>query len=120
MAQGGAKLGKAKKSAGSQRRKQTVKKTAGKGRKAYKAKGRKGVVEREKNETTKAINKKNEALVSARAVGSGDRFFLKDIRETGKKEIDELKKEQYRKENRAAKVTDRLKIQLKKLGRDVE
>mmetsp|Transcript_5600 Transcript_5600/g.7969 ORF Transcript_5600/g.7969 Transcript_5600/m.7969 type:complete len:121 (-) Transcript_5600:256-618(-) len=120
MAQGGAKLGKAKKSAGSQRRKQVVKKTVGKGRKAYKAKGRKGAVEREKNETSKAINRKNEALVCARAVGSGDRFFLKDIRETGKKEIDQQNKERYRKENKSAKVTDRLKDQLKKLGREVE
>lgn len=77
MAQGNHKLGKAKKSGGSQRKR---------GGKAVKHK-RKGSSNIENNkstiETSKAICKKNERLVAAKALGGGTNFFLKDIAERG-------------------------------------
>ena len=78
MAQGNHKLGKAKKSKGATKRKQvkTVKKA------------RKGNASVEKNKAiaavSKAINKKNERLVAAKAVNAGTSFFLNDIVEKGK------------------------------------
>lgn len=77
MVQGNHKLGKSKKSSGSQKKK---------GGKAVKH-TRKGSSKIENNkahiETTKAINKKNERLVAAKALNSGTNFFLKDIAERG-------------------------------------
>lgn len=77
MAQGNHKLGKAKKSGGSQRKR---------GGKAVKHK-RKGSSNIENNkstiETSKAICKKNERLVAAKALSGGTNFFLKDISERG-------------------------------------
>ena len=78
MAQGSHKLGKAKKSKGAAKRKQvkTVKKT------------RKGNTTIERNKSvaavSKAINKKNERIVAAKAVNAGTSFFLNDIVEKGK------------------------------------
>ena len=77
MAQGNHKLGKPKKSPGAQKRKvfKTVKKT------------KKGSSSVEKNKeilsTTKAINRKNERLVAAKALNSGTTFSLTDIAEKG-------------------------------------
>lgn len=80
MAQGNHKLGKAKKSRGSQKKK---------GGKAVKHK-RKGSSAIDHNKadiaTSKAINKKNERLVAAKALNSGTNFFLKDIAERGEYE----------------------------------
>ena len=78
MAQGNHKLGKAKKSPGAQRRKasKSIKKT------------RKGNARTERNkaiiETTKAINRKNERLIAAKAMNAGTSFSLTDISEKGK------------------------------------
>lgn len=77
MAQGSHKLGKAKKSAGAQKRKavKAVKST------------KKGNASVEKNKdiasTTKAINRKNERLIAAKALNSGVTFSLTDISEKG-------------------------------------
>lgn len=77
MAQGNHKLSKAKKSAGSQKRKavKVVKKT------------RKGNSAIENNKatvaTTRAINRKNERIVAAKALNAGTAFFLQDIATKG-------------------------------------
>ena len=77
MAQGNHKLGKAKRSGGSQKRK-TVKSVK---------KKRKGSTTIETNRsivaTTKAINSKNERIVAAKACNAGTNFFLKDISDKG-------------------------------------
>jgi len=80
MAQGAHKLGKGKpkKSSGAQRRKavRTVKKK------------RKGGTKLEHNKeilaTTKAINKKNERIIAAKAMNGGTAFFMKEVAEKGK------------------------------------
>lgn len=113
MAQGSRKLGKPKKSAGAQRRKTITKKKLGKGPKHFAAKGRNKLKEEE--ETSKAINRKNEAIVSAKALGAGNTFFLKDIKKVGKKELDKQVKQRNKKQANAQKLTDRLQEQLKKL-----
>ena len=78
MAQGNHKLGKAKQSVGAQKRKavKTVKHKAKKGNATV-------VTDKRVVETTKAINRKNERLVAAKASTSGTHFFLKDIAEKG-------------------------------------
>lgn len=119
MAQGSGKLPKSKKSTGSQKRKVVAKKKVSKGRKLYATKGQKGFAAKQGVETTKAINRKNEATVAARAIGAGDRFFLNDIKEVGKKELNQQTKERSKKERNAHKLTDRIKDQLRQLGRDV-
>jgi len=113
MAQGNRKLGKPKKSAGASKRKTVSKKKLGKGPKQFAAKGRKK--QKQEEETTKAINRKNEALLSAKALGSGGTFFLSDIQEVGKKEINKQVKARNKKQANAQKLTDRLQEQLKKL-----
>ena len=79
MAQGSHKLGKSRKSGGSQKRKavKTVKKT------------KKGNAKVERNKaiiaTTKAINRKNERIIAAKAMNAGTSFSLKDISTKGEK-----------------------------------
>lgn len=121
MAQGSGKLGKSKKSAGGQKKAVKSKKTLHKGRKQFSIKGKKknSVAVRAELDTTKAINKRNEALVAAKAVSVGTAFFLSDIKEAGQNEIKAQTKQRNKKENKASKVSDRLKTQLKKLGKDV-
>ena len=117
MAQGSAKLGKAKKSAGAQRRKAKCAKAISKGRKQFNMKGRKqNNSAREELMTTKSINKKNESIVAAKAVSVGTKFFLNDISEKGSKEMNQQLKARSKKENKATKVSDRLKAQLRKLN----
>jgi len=119
MAQGLAKLSKTKKSGGSQKRKVLKKKTLSKGRKEYRArKTRSAASYRDEKETTKAINKKNEAIVAAKAVSVGTQFFLSDVAEKGKKEMKKQIKERNKKQGKATEMSDRLKDQLKRLGRD--
>lgn len=112
MAQGGFKLKStpAKKSKASQRQKQLSK-----GRKAYSAKGRKAALAKQEAATSKAINRKNEVTVAARAVGAGSRFFLKDIKEAGKKEIGKKRVELRKKESKSVKMSERLTEKLNKL-----
>eukprot|EP00591_Stephanopyxis_turris_P003191 CAMPEP_0195511616 /NCGR_PEP_ID=MMETSP0794_2-20130614/3880_1 /TAXON_ID=515487 /ORGANISM="Stephanopyxis turris, Strain CCMP 815" /LENGTH=116 /DNA_ID=CAMNT_0040639259 /DNA_START=160 /DNA_END=513 /DNA_ORIENTATION=+ len=109
----------AKKSTGAQRRKTVLaKKKSTKGWKTHKAKGRKLVEYGVENATSKAINKKNEAIVSSKAIGNGSRFFLSDIKETGKKEMDKQNRSQSKRENKrnAKNMDNRLKAQIEKLG----
>jgi hypothetical protein len=77
MAQGNHKLGKAKRSGGSQRRKSV---------KAVK-KARKGSANIENNKhhiaTSKAINRKNERIVAAKAMSRGTNFFMNEISTRG-------------------------------------
>jgi Protein of unknown function (DUF2462) len=78
-------------------------------------------------DTTKAINKKNEVIVAAKAVASGSRFFLSDVTVKGTNELKkqhqirskkELKNATKNNKNGSA-VTESLKKQLRKLGRNV-
>ena len=77
MAQGSHKLGKTKRSGGSQKRKaiKTVKKTKKGNNKVERNKA--------KVETTKAINRKNERIIASKALNAGTTFSLKDISEKG-------------------------------------
>ncbi len=124
MAQGG-KLkkpanGKQKaKSAASLRKQQKKQLTVTKGRKTFNAKGRKAVQTRDIQSATKAINKKNEAMISAKAVSAGNTFFLNDIKDKGKKEINRQKQNQLKKERGSNKLTSKLKKQLRKMGKDI-
>ena len=90
-------------------------KQLGKGRKAFAAKGRKRALAKQETQTTKAINRKNEVAVAARAVGAGNTFYLKDIKEAGKKEIGKQKSELRKRESKSVKMSERLKEQLDKL-----
>lgn len=122
MAQGSAKLNKTKKSAGSQKRKVVTKKTQlSKGRKEYATKGRKRGSAQEEKDTTKAINKRIEAIASAKAVGAGTCFFLNEIKELGKSELKKQHQQRTKKENNnnANKLTDRMKDQLRKVGHEM-
>jgi hypothetical protein len=115
MAQGGFKLkskAPAKKSKVNQKQKS---KQLSKGRKAFSAKGRKAALAKQDAETSKAINRKNEVTVAARAVGSGNTFFLNDIKEAGKKEIGKKNAELRKKESKSVKMSERLTQQLNKL-----
>lgn len=118
MAQGSStkSLGKARKSAGSQRRKTVrAKSSLSKGRKHYNTKvQRKVAAQRDETDTTKAINRKNESLIAAKAVRVGTKFFLGDISSKGKKEVEKQNRERLKKQNNS-KTSDRLKAQLKKL-----
>mmetsp|Transcript_19897 Transcript_19897/g.25624 ORF Transcript_19897/g.25624 Transcript_19897/m.25624 type:complete len:120 (+) Transcript_19897:134-493(+) len=118
MVQGGVKLAKAKKSGGAQRRQVSRKKALNKGQKTFKAKGLASDIRlRDEHDTTKAINRKNESLVAAKAVKTGTNFFLTDMTERGskqmKKEISDRNKKQNK--HKASKLTDRLQDQLKKV-----
>ena len=118
MAQGLAKVAKARKqSGGAQKRKNA--KVVSKGRKTYNPKGRKAVEFKEDNETSKALARKTEAYVSAKAIARGSRFFLSDVKEVGKKELNVQEKLRNKKEEKEKKMDQRLKEQLRKLGREV-
>ena len=116
MAQGGnlKKLGnnKRKPSGGSQRRK-AVKAKTNKRKGGYKVDNNnvRSIV------TTKAINKKNERIIAAKATTAGTQFFLKDIATKGKNESQRQTaardKKQSAKTNQ--KVSSRLKDQIQKL-----
>lgn len=121
MPQGKLVKNKAKKSAGSQRRK-VVKaaKRSAKGWKTHAAKGRKAGSARQEAATTKAINAKNESMISGRAVAAGNTFFLSDIKKQGKEETEKNNKDRAKREAKGSnKLSNRLKDQLKKLGHDV-
>ena len=121
MVQGGKlKVFKAKKSGGSQRRKAGSNKKATKGRKAYSAKARKTFGAKADDSTTKAINAKNEAMLSGRAVSAGSSFFLNELKEMGKSAIDDQNRDRTKLETKKSnKLTNRLKDQLQKLGKDI-
>lgn len=114
MAQGGFKL-KSNRPDPKKSRPTHQKKQLSKGRKAFATKGRKAVMAKQEIQASKAINRKNEIAVAARAVGAGNTFYLKDIKEAGKKELGKKKVELHKKEGKSAKMSERLKEQLNKL-----
>ena len=116
MAQGGFKLKSNKPNAKKAQQKQKQKqKQLSKGRKAFAAKGRKAALAKQESQTTKAINRKNETAVAARAVGAGNTFYLKHIKEAGKSELGKKKAELRKRESKSVKMSERLKEQLDKL-----
>ena len=122
MAQGSAKLAKKKKSGGAQKRSVVRAKTVSKGRKDRKVKRKNNhssAVRAEIAATTKAINRKNEKAIAAKAVAVGTQFFLSDISTKGKAEMEKQIKERNKKQDKASGAADRLKKELRKLGRDV-
>jgi len=118
MAQGSVKLGINHKSGGKEKKLAIAKKTKV-GRKVSKPKGRKADESRPDVAISKALAKKAEIQTSAKCIASGTTIELKDVRENGKIELKTQLKTRNKKENRATKLTDRLKVQLRKLGRDV-
>jgi len=118
MVQGGAKLKASKpnpkKNRPHHQNKKKQNKNISKGWKTYAAKGRKRAQASQETQTSKAINKKNEVIAAARAVGAGNTFSLKDIRETGKAEIKKQKDAQRKRESNS-KMSERLQVQLDKL-----
>ena len=117
MAQGTLKkLKQAPKSAGAAKRKVVRSKALSKGRKHKNAR-RSHAVQSAKPEVnvTKQINKKNEAIVAAKAVASGDRFFLKDIADSGTKEHKGQIKARDKKQDKSTNFSGRLKDQIQQL-----
>ncbi len=117
MAQGLKKVAGKKKSSAAAKKIQSRK--LSKGRKTFRAKGRNAVIEKQETSTSKAINKKNEIRASARAVGAGNTFFLNELKESGKKEIQRLNRNQTRIEKKTNTLSARLKDQLRKMGKDI-
>ena len=117
MAQGNLKnLRKAPRSAGSQKRKAIRSKAQSKGRKHKNAR-RTHAVEAARPQVgiTKQINRKNEAIVAAKAIASGTSFSLSDISERGSKEHQQQIKARDKKQDKSTKLTGRLKDQIQKL-----
>jgi hypothetical protein len=114
---GGGGGGRVKKSAASLKKQQ--KKQLVKGKRAFKAKGRKAEQIKQIADTSKTINKKNEVLISAKAISAGNTFFLNEIKDKGKKEIHRHNQSQMKKEKGSSKLTSRLKKQLRKMGKDI-
>jgi len=122
MAQGSAKLAKKQKSGGAQKRKAVRgKKTVHKGNRDFKPTrgGNKNAAALEDAATTKAINKKNEVAIAAKAVAVGTQFFMSDVASKGEKEMKKQLKERNKKQSKGGGAADRLKAQLRKLGRNV-
>mmetsp|Transcript_14146 Transcript_14146/g.30253 ORF Transcript_14146/g.30253 Transcript_14146/m.30253 type:complete len:119 (-) Transcript_14146:322-678(-) len=86
-----------------------------KGWKSFAAKGRKCAFAKQEAQTTKTINNRNEIAVAARAVGAGNTFALKDIKEAGKKEIGKQKDVLRKRESKSLKMSERLREQVEKL-----
>jgi chaperonin cofactor prefoldin len=115
MAQGGGKI-KSKPMAKKAKPAHHQKKQLSKGRKAFTAKRSAAVsIAKSESQTSKAINKKNEMAVAARAVNAGNTFFSKDVKEAGKKELGKNKDKLRKKEGKMGKMKERLEEQLKKL-----
>jgi hypothetical protein len=125
MAQGLAKLQKKAKSGGAAKKQQVRKQTVmNKGKKQFTAKRKSFLANghhKAEHDTTKAINKRNESLVAAKALSSGtlpSQFFLKDLAVKGTQEQAEQTRKRNKKERKESNQTERLKKQLKKLGHD--
>ncbi len=123
MAQGIGKLSKSSKSksGGATKKKVVRTKTVTKGRKDFKPKNINASVI-DKLETTKAINRKNEIGVAAKAVSVGTKFFMQDVTQSGqqahKKQI-QIRDKKQMKSSSMASTSNRLKEKLRKLGREV-
>lgn len=125
MAQGSGKLNKAGGGKSSHKRGKAAvaakKKKVSKGRRHHRPRRTHAVASlRAESDIAKAINRKNEAIISAKAVGEGTRFFLGDVTAAGSKELKAQMQTRNKKETKAEKMTDRVKEQLRKLGRDVK
>mmetsp|Transcript_27648 Transcript_27648/g.32721 ORF Transcript_27648/g.32721 Transcript_27648/m.32721 type:complete len:122 (+) Transcript_27648:205-570(+) len=118
MAQGLGKTPKKNKSAASSAK--LSKRKLAKGRMTFATKGRNKVaLARQNVATSRAICKKNEKIISAKAITAGNTFFLNDIKEQGKKEKLRFKRNQTREEKKGVNdLGRRLKDQLKKLGKE--
>lgn len=116
MAQGNLKLKGSSKSQGAKKRQTIRAKTlTAKGRKHYSAKSHKASSIRADQAVSKDIAKKNESLIAAKAISAGNRFFLNDVSEKGKKEQQKQLSERDRKQSKATKMSERMKAQLKSL-----
>jgi hypothetical protein len=115
MAQGNGTFGKGRggdKRSGGAKKRQAVK--SGKFAK------RKGSTAIENNKgimaATKAINRKNERIIAAKACTAGTNFFLNDIAAKGKDESRRQAAARNKKENnKSHKMSDRLRDQIQKL-----
>lgn len=90
-----------------------------KGRKSFNAKGRKVDHMKEEADISKAINKKNEAIVAAKVINSGSKLILSDVHKAGSKQLEKSVRQKVKHENKATSLSDRLKDQLKKIGREL-
>lgn len=107
MAQGHGKLSKAKATKGGKKNKQQPKK----GRRSIAPKRKHAINANDGIHTTKAINRKNEASIAAKAVASGTQFFLTDISKSGKDKLSRKITERNKKQGSA----NHLQKQLDKL-----
>ena len=122
MAQGAAKLAAKTKSAGAQKRKAVKGKRTGakKGQRECRPR-RFSSTAQERAATTRAINRKNEASIAAKAVAVGTKFFLGDVASKGEREMQKQLRERSKKQSKrgGGVASDRLKKQLRKLGKNV-
>jgi hypothetical protein len=120
MAQGASKLASSKKSGGGNKRKEvnSKKRNVAKGKRTFGAKGRKTFLSHAEKETTRSINKKNEVLIAAKAVSVGTKFFMSDVNDKGTKKHNEQLKQRNKKQDKG-KLSNRLKDQLQKLGKEL-
>jgi hypothetical protein len=112
MVQGGKQALKRKQLSGGAQKKKSVAKVD-KGRMQIVAKKTKKR-NKDEEETTKAINRKNERIVSSRAVLAGSKFFLSDIGDSGKLELEQQRIKREKKEGQK-RMEVRMKDQLKKI-----
>lgn len=128
MVQGSsAKLSKKAKSVASTKKKvQRTKSHLTKGRKEFRANpnnytNSQHAAAAEDLATTKAIVRRNEASAAAKAVSVGTQFFLSDVASTGKSVMQQKLKARDKKQVKNSHVgaTERIKGQLRKLGRNV-
>jgi hypothetical protein len=120
MAQGSSqKLGKKSKSLGALKKKVVRTKTVTKGRKEYQTKHINNAVV-DSISTTKAINRKNELQVAAKAVSVGTQFFMSDIKNNGQKEYRQQLQKRDKKQikSSSAQQSQRVQEQIRKLGRN--
>ena len=117
MAQGSGKLSKTtkSKSGGATKKKVVRTKTVTKGRKDFKTKNINAAVI-DNVAATKAINRKNEIGVAAKAVSVGTKFFLQDVAQSGqqahKKQLQIRDKKQMNSSSTAS-ASNRLKDKLR-------
>jgi len=119
MAQGLGKTPYKKKSAASTQK--LSKRKLAKGRLTFQTKGRNKVALARTNvATSRAICKKNEKIIAAKAITAGNTFFLNDIKEQAKKEKLRFNRNQAREEKGKNDLGKRLTEQLKKLGKETQ
>ena len=111
---GGGGNGAKRKKSNPAKKRQVVKKVT-KGRKNFEAKGRKIAMAKQNQATSKAISQKNEMLAASRALTAGNTFFLKDLKEKGKKELNRQGRNLQKKEHKRMNLSDKFKEQLQKI-----